>query len=64
MDSGDFTGEADSKNDHEATLMVQNKTKQPLSIKLPDAFVGTPVLAQAAPVNGGGITRNRTTTNE
>jgi len=63
MDAGDLQVKLIPKNDHEATLMVQNKTKQPLSIKLPDAFVGTPVLAQAAPINGGGITRNRTTTN-
>jgi hypothetical protein len=62
MESGDLQVKLIPKNDREASLIIQNKTKQPLSVVLPDAFVGTPVLAQAAPVNGAG-TRNRTTTN-
>ena len=31
-------------------LVLQNKTNNPLAVKLPDAFVGTPALAQM----GGG----------
>jgi hypothetical protein len=62
MKSGDLQVKLIPKNDREASLIIQNKTKQPLSVVLPDAFVGAPVLAQAAPVNGAG-TRNRTTTN-
>jgi hypothetical protein len=39
----------------QATVLIENKTKQPLNVRLPDAFVG--VLAQAGGVNdpfGGG----------
>jgi hypothetical protein len=61
MESGDLQVKLIPKNDREASLIIQNKTKQPLSVVLPDAFVGTPVLAQAAPAVGGN--RNRTTTN-
>ena len=32
-----------------ATILFKNKTAKPLTIKLPEAFVGVPVLAQAAP---------------
>ncbi len=33
-------------NANKANLIVANKTKQPLTIKLPEAFAGMPVLAQ------------------
>jgi hypothetical protein len=62
MESGDLNVKFIPKNDREASLVIQNKTKQPLSVVLPDAFVGSPVLAQAAPAGGGG-NRNRTTSN-
>jgi len=41
------------KNAEQATVIVKNKTKRPLSIKMPEAFVGMPVLAQNFD-NGGG----------
>ncbi len=62
MESGDLQVKFIPKNDREASLVIQNKTNQPLSVVLPDAFVGSPVLAQAAPA-GGTTPRNRTTTN-
>jgi hypothetical protein len=40
----------------QARLVIANKTKQPLSIKLPDTFAATPVLAQAGRIGGGGTT--------
>lgn len=40
-----------AKSDHAARVLLTNKTKQPLSVKLPEAFVGAPVLAQ---FGGGG----------
>jgi hypothetical protein len=63
MESGDLQVKFIPKNDREASLLIQNKTNQPLSVVLPDAFVGAPILAQAAPANGGMANRNRTTTN-
>jgi hypothetical protein len=59
IQSGDLNVKFIPKNDREATLQVQNSTNQPLSVTLPDAFVGMPVLAQAG-LGGGGATRNRT----
>jgi hypothetical protein len=41
-------------NDHEAKVIVTNNTKQPLNLKLPDAFAGVPVAAQ---FGGGGGAR-------
>lgn len=35
-------------------LVLKNKTKQPLNVKLPDAFVGVPVLSQFGGGGGGG----------
>ena len=40
MDSGDLQVKLIPKNDREASLLITNKTKQPLSVVLPDAFVG------------------------
>jgi len=37
-----------AENEHKAHIVVENKTKQPLTVKLPEAFAGVPVLAQAA----------------
>ena len=39
------------ENANAANLLIENKTKQPLNVKLPDAFAGVPVLAQ---FGGGG----------
>src|SRR5690349_13005286 len=41
-------------NDHAAKLIVTNNTKQPMSLKLPEAFAGVPVAAQ---FGGGGGAR-------
>src|SRR5215208_6092186 len=40
-------------NDHEAKLIVTNNTKQPLNLKLPEAFAGVPVAAQFGGAGGG-----------
>jgi hypothetical protein len=63
IDSGDIQVKFIPKNDREATIVIKNTTDQPLSVKIPDAFVGVPVLAQAAGggvgVGGGGRTTTR-----
>jgi hypothetical protein len=44
-----------AKNDHDARLLIKNNTKQPLNLKLPEAFAGVPVLAQfGGGARGGG----------
>jgi hypothetical protein len=52
IQTGDLIVKYIPKNSEEATLQIQNNTNQPISVKLPDAFVGVPVLAQNA---GGGF---------
>ncbi|MEZ6116569.1 MAG: hypothetical protein R3C28_08340 [Pirellulaceae bacterium] len=43
------------KDATQSTVIIENKTDKPLSIKLPEAFAGVPVLAQAdAGIGGGG----------
>jgi len=46
------------KDAREATVLIKNKTDQPLTVKLPDAFAATPVLAQ---LDAGGL-RSTTST--
>ncbi len=46
MHSGDLQVRYVPKNDREAQIIVKNNTQRPLSVKLPDAFAGVPVLAQ------------------
>ncbi|HOM18491.1 MAG TPA: hypothetical protein PK777_15930 [Thermoguttaceae bacterium] len=52
-----------AKDAKEASVLIKNKTDKPLTVKLPDAFAATPVLAQL----DGGLGRNSsssTTTNQ
>jgi hypothetical protein len=46
------------KDSTECRVMIENKTKKPLTVKLPDAFAGVPVLAQGG-IDGGGRNRDR-----
>ena len=50
--NGDIVVRFVPKDSREARITVENKTDKPLSVKLPDAFAGVPVLAQAG--NAGG----------
>jgi hypothetical protein len=43
-----------AKSDHAARVIVTNKTKQPLHLRMPAAFAGVPVLAQFGGGGGGG----------
>ena len=42
-----------ARNDHEARLIVTNKTNQPLNLRMPAAFAGVPVLPQFGGGGGG-----------
>jgi hypothetical protein len=52
MKSGDIKVEFIPKDAKAATVIIHNKSDKPLSVKLPEAFAGVPVLAQFA---GGGL---------
>jgi hypothetical protein len=45
------------KDSTECQVMIENKTDQPLNVKLPEAFAGVPVLAQLDVGNNLGVNR-------
>jgi hypothetical protein len=51
IDDGQVEVEFIAKNDHAARVLFTNKTKQPVTLRLPEAFAGVPVVAQ---FGGGG----------
>jgi hypothetical protein len=53
IEAGDIEVKLIPKDSTTGTVVVTNKTKKPLSIKLPDAFAGVPVAAQFG--GGGGL---------
>jgi hypothetical protein len=62
MKSGDIEVKFIAKNSRDGQLLVKNKTDQPLTVKLPEAFAAVPVLAQAAA--GGGVGGNNKSYNK
>lgn len=54
IESGDIEVRLVPKDSKQATVVVTNKTPRPLSVRLPLAFAGVPVLAQQAFAIGGG----------
>src|SRR3954469_18190303 len=50
IDAGDIEAVLIQKDATEGTLMLRNKSGQPLTIKVPSALAGVPILAQ----RGGG----------
>src|SRR5262245_32495410 len=54
METGEIKAKLIVMNDHEARLIVTNNTKQPLNLKMPEAFAGVPVAAQFGGAGGGG----------
>jgi hypothetical protein len=59
MEAGNIEVEVVPKDSTEATIIVKNKTGRPLTIKMPEALAGIPVLAQAGLAPGGGGGRQR-----
>jgi len=53
MKSGDIEVKVIPKDSTEGTITIKNKTGKPLTVKLPEAFAGVPVLAQGL-LGGGG----------
>ncbi|HEY2895364.1 MAG TPA: hypothetical protein VGJ16_14160 [Pirellulales bacterium] len=52
MKSGDLDVKLIAMDATQGNVIIKNKTKKPLSVKLPNAFAGVPVLAQRG---GGGL---------
>jgi hypothetical protein len=63
MKDGDLDVKFFPRNSREAQILIKNNTDQPLTVKLPDAFAGVPVLAQALGAGANGNTRNTNTNN-
>ena len=53
IQAGDIDVKFIPQNSKGGNVIVENKTKKPLAIKLPDAFAGVPVLAQIGGIGGG-----------
>jgi hypothetical protein len=55
IEKGDIAVKLIPKDSTECNIVIENKTKKPLNVKLPNAFAGVPVLAQGGvPAPGGG----------
>jgi hypothetical protein len=54
IERGDIEVQLVPKDAKQATVVVTNKTKKPLSVKMPEAFAGVPVLAQFGGAGFGG----------
>ena len=56
IDKGQVDVKVIPKDSSQLRVMIENKTDQPLTVKLPDAFAAVPILAQNAA--GGGAKKN------
>lgn len=54
MEAGEVEAVMIMADSTKGTVMLKNKTSQPLTIKMPAAFAGVPILAQRGGRNGGG----------
>src|SRR5262245_4987199 len=55
MESGAVSAVMIMKDSTEGTILITNKTDKPLTVKLPEAFAGVPVLAQRGMGGMGGM---------
>jgi hypothetical protein len=53
MESGEIEAVLIQKDSTEGTVMIKNKSDQPLTVKMPEAFAGVPILAQRGGRGGG-----------
>ncbi len=54
IESGQIAVKLIPKDSTQCRVLIENKTKQPLNVKLPEVFAGVPVLAQRGMGMGGG----------
>lgn len=62
--NGDLDVKFIPRDSRRAQVIIKNTTDQPLTVKLPDAFVGMPVLAQLGGAGGAGNRTTGTNTNK
>src|SRR5436190_2818746 len=55
MEAGDIEAVLIMKDSTEGNLTIKNNTDKPLTVKIPDAFAGVPILAQRRGGGGGGM---------
>jgi len=55
IDNGTIEVKMIPKNSLQGILLVENKTQQPITVELPEAFVGVQILKQAEEGGGGGV---------
>jgi len=55
IEKGEIDVKLIPKDSTECRVMIENRTKQPLNVKLPEAFAGVPVLAQPGIGGIGGV---------
>jgi hypothetical protein len=55
MEAGEVEAVMIQKDSTEGTIMIKNKTDKPLTIKIPEAFGGVPILAQGRGGGRGGM---------
>ncbi|MCL6504416.1 MAG: hypothetical protein K6T86_17175, partial [Pirellulales bacterium] len=55
MEAGDIEVKFIPKDDTQANVIIKNKTKQPLNVRLPQAFAAVPALAQMGMGGMGGM---------
>ena len=53
MEKGDIAVKLIPKDSTQSKIIIENKTDEPLNVKLPDAFAGVPILAQVGGGAGG-----------
>jgi hypothetical protein len=53
IEKGDIVVKLIPKDSTQSKIIIENKTAQPLNVKLPDAFAGVPILAQVGGAGGG-----------
>jgi hypothetical protein len=54
VDGGQLDMKFIAKSDHDARVLITNTTNKPMTVRLPEAFAGVPVLAQGGRNVGGG----------
>src|SRR4051812_30068413 len=55
MDAGDVEAVLIMRDATEGNLTIKNNTDKPLTVKIPEAFAGVPILAQRRGGGGGGM---------
>lgn len=64
MEKGEIAVRLIPKDSTQCKVLIENKTNQPLNVKLPEAFAGVPALAQIGGAGGRSSTRSSSGNNQ